>query len=111
MYICSPCDECEHWGGAEYGLELDSPKASWKPLLQQFQPWSALPPVLLLTIPGQGQVVRDGGVVGDMGWSVGEGSTLEPQAHVEEVGVLSIVTTTPSVFDLERFRRCDIFNR
>ena len=72
-----------------------------------------LPPVLLLLLamPGQGQVVRDGGVVGDMGWSVGEGSTLEPQAHVEEVGVLSIVTTTPSVFDLEHFRPCDICNR
>ena len=54
-------------------------------------------------MPGQGQVVLDGGVVGDMGWSVGEGSTLEPQAHVEEVVILSKVTTTPSVFELKHF--------
>jgi hypothetical protein len=51
------------------------------------------PPPSGLAMPGQGQVVCDGGVVWDMGWSVGEGSTLEPKAHVDEVGVLSKVTT------------------
>ena len=50
-------------------------------------------------------------VVGDMGWSVSDGSILEPQAHVEEVVVLSKVTTPPSVIDLEHFCLCDIFNR
>ena len=46
-------------------------------------------------MPGQGQEVHDGCVFGDMGWSVGEGGTLKPQANVEKVEILSKFTTSP----------------